>query len=108
MAKLYEIDDVSEEPGYSSLSAKARLKLGKRRGKQLKKRGMLYEGVDFSGSPTQTPVDMLGNPQKHGEMARRREKMMSRRRKSLLSALRDRNALDPRTFLDSPGQILVD
>ena len=46
---------------------------------------------------------MLGNPQKHGEMARRREKTMSRRRKSLLSALRDR-----KTFLDSPGQILVD
>ena len=95
MAKLYEIDDVSKEPGYSQLSAKARLKLGKRRGKQLKKRGMLYEGVDFSGSPTQTPVDMLGNPQKHGEMAKRRKK--------LSSALRER-----RTFLESPGRILAD
>jgi len=93
--KLYEIDDLSEEEGYSKLPSGARVALGKRRGKQLKKKGLLYAGVDFSGSPTKTPVDMFGQPQKYGDMANRR--------KSLKSALKSR-----RTFLDSPGQILTD
>ncbi|QDP63092.1 MAG: hypothetical protein GOVbin2277_19 [Prokaryotic dsDNA virus sp.] len=95
MAKLYEIDDLSETPEYSKLTSGDRVALGKRRGKQLKKRGLLYKGVDFSGEPTETPVDMFGKPQKHGTMARRRKK--------LSSALRER-----RTFLDAPGEILTD
>ena len=95
MPKLYEIDDLSEEPGYSKLSAKERIRLGKRRGKQLRKRGLLYKDVDFSGSPTETPVDMFNRPQKFGTMANRR--------KRLKSALKSR-----RTFLDAPGEILTD
>tara|TARA_R100001443_G_scaffold30696_3_gene44523 strand:- start:990 stop:1283 length:294 start_codon:yes stop_codon:yes gene_type:complete len=87
--------DASSNPQYAQMRADEKVDLGRRMYKKKKKKGVLYEGVDFSGSPTETPVDMFNRPQKFGTMANRR--------KRLKSALKSR-----RTFLDAPGEILTE
>tara|TARA_R110000822_G_scaffold296546_1_gene418991 strand:- start:90 stop:305 length:216 start_codon:yes stop_codon:yes gene_type:complete len=53
---------------------------GKRRTKKKKKAGTLYEGVDFSGGPTHSAVDMFGrataSPGGAALLASRRKKLM--------------------------------
>mgnify|MGYP003139244772 CR=1 FL=1 len=53
---------------------------GKRRYKKKKRKGTLYEGVDFSGSPTAAPSDIFGSKVSTPSMAA----ALSRRRKSIL------------------------
>ena len=44
---------------------------GRRQYKKKKRKGTLYEGVDFSGSPDRKPVDMFNRPYDPGSGADR-------------------------------------